>query len=284
MAWLGAENQATAALAASLGRVAFALLLILIAENFYRNADESARWHVNLPCIVAGGIAALDVLVYAEASLSQSASRSALDARAVATALTMPLLVLAAMRMRRFSRRPRVSHKAAFHGTTLLVSGTFLLAVGVAGEALRRTGAEWGDAARVSLIAGSLIALLVVLTAGSARSRIRRLVADHFLSARFDYREEWLRTLRSLSDESGLRSEGIRAIRAIADAVDSPGGVLLRSSPQEGELRWAESWNAPVLELSSSDRAALLAGFREGSWVQVLRDAEEPVPKSVSEY
>ena len=43
------------------------------------------------------------------------------------------------------------------------------------------------------------VALLVVFTSGSARSRLRTLLVDHFFSHRYDYRREWMRCIATLS-------------------------------------------------------------------------------------
>lgn len=257
-----------------LARVALALLVVVVAENLFRNADVPARWHVNLPCIVLGFLSAFDVLVYAQLSITRGVSDALLNARAAVTILTIPLLGIGVLRARRFRRQPAISREVAFHGATLLVAGTFLFVVGAAGEALQRSGTEWGEAAQITLAAAAIIALLVAFSSHSARSRLRWLVLDHFFAARFDYRREWLRTVRTLAEAEGAETESVRAIRAVADTVDSPGGVLLRREVRDGELRWAGSWNSPEVTLGLPASDPWLGGFRDGTWIQEAgRDA-----------
>jgi putative PEP-CTERM system histidine kinase len=250
---------------AVLTRLALVLLVVLLAENLYRNADDAARWHVVLPCIALGGLAAFDVLLYAQAALSRSLSPAMADARAVLTALAMPLLVLGAVRDRRWRRNPPVSREVVFHGATLLVAGSFLLLVGAAGEALRHIGADWASAAELGLWASTAMALALASTAPSVRSRLRRYVVDHFFTARFDYRQEWLRCVATLS-APGLTAP-IRAIRAIADPTDSPAGLLMLREPGESGLHWAGSWNRPEEAFSLPDDHPLVTGMRDGNWI-----------------
>jgi putative PEP-CTERM system histidine kinase len=257
---------------ALLARLGLALATVLLAENVYRNADETARWHVNLPCIVFGSLAAFDVLVYADAVLAREFSLPLLDARAVVTALAMPLLAVAAVRDRRWRRRLPVSHAVVFHGATLVVGGVFLLGVGLAGEVVRHLGADWGRAVQISLLAAAALALLVAASSQSVRSRLRRQIVDNFFTARHDYRREWLRTVATLSAADAEAPGTLRAIRAIADPVDSPAGVLLLREEAEGAPRfaWAHSWNCPHAPLAIGAEHPLLPLLRDGTWIAEL--------------
>ncbi|MEO3471549.1 XrtA/PEP-CTERM system histidine kinase PrsK [Roseomonas sp. CAU 1739] len=252
---------------AILSRIGLALLVVLLAENLYRNASEAARWHVNLPCIALGGLAAFDVLLYAEAAISRSFTPSMLDARAALTGLALPLLLIAAVRDRRIRRDPPVSREVVFHGATLLLAGSFLLIVGAAAELLRHVDAAWSPVAQASLLAAAAMALAVAATTRSARSRLRRLVVDHFFTARYDYRREWLRCVATLSAPEDEAPAAVRAIRAIADVVDSPGGALLLREAGASRLAWAASWNAPNAPMALESDHALLGSLRGGTWI-----------------
>lgn len=247
-------------------RLALALLVVLMAENLYRNAGEAARWHVVLPCIALGGLSALDVILYADAVLSRGFSQSLMDARAVMTAMAAPLLAIAAVRDRRLRRDLPVSREFAVHGATLMVAGTFLLAVGAASEALRQLGEPWVAVAQIAILAGAVMALAVALSARSVRSRLRRAMADPFFRARYDYRREWLRCIATLSLPDAPADA--RAVRALADAVDSPAGVLLlRDDEGTARMRWAGGWNADPTQPGPGVEAALRAALRDGQWV-----------------
>ncbi|WP_439596834.1 XrtA/PEP-CTERM system histidine kinase PrsK [Falsiroseomonas sp.] len=255
-----------------MARLGLALLVLLVAENLYRNADRAARWHVILPCLTLGGLSALDVVLHADAALHRFYAPALLDARAVLTALAMPLLVLAALRDRRWRRNPPVSRQVVFHGATLIIAGTFLTGVGAVGEGLRRFGADWGGAAQVSLLAGAVLAIAVAASSASMRSRLRRRIVDHFFAARFDYRAEWLRCVATLSAQHAEAEQ--RAIIAVADPVDSPAGLLLLRDTPAAPLRWAGSWNLPPEPLELAPDHPLVAALGDGSRIvtQVPRD------------
>lgn len=256
-------------------RLGLAVLVVLLAENVYRGAGEAARWHVNLPCIAIGGLGVFDMVLYVEAILARRFSPILIDARAALTILAAGLLLVTALRDRRWRRGPPVSRQAVFHGATLIVSGTFLFGVGAAGEMMEQLGGSWGRTAQASVVAGGVMALVVALASRSARSRIRRFLVDPFFRARYDYRREWMRCITALSGPDGEAPASLRAVRAIADAVDSPAGVLLlRDAPGEahaGGLRWAGSWNAP--SVAAPELGPLLEALGAGERVLVLSGA-----------
>ncbi len=277
-ALLFAEPPATAASIASLGlfgRIGLALLIVLAAENVYRNADEAERWHVNLPCIAICGLALFDLLVCVDAVLMRSFSPALLDARAVIAAAAFPLLAVAAVRDRRYRRTLPVSRTVVFHGATLVFGGVFLLSVGLVGEFVRQIDAPWGKVAQISLLGLAAIGLAAALASASVRSRIRRHIVDHFFAARYDYRREWQRVLATLSAADAMQPPLPRAVRAVADPVDSPAGLLLLREDAEAAdgFRWQASWNlpeAPLLRLAPD--SSLIARLRDGGWIVELDD------------
>jgi hypothetical protein len=187
--------------------------------------------------------------------------------RASITALAAPLIALAAARNRRWDINIHVSRQAVFHSATLVISGVFLLGLGAVGEVFRRTGAEWGLVAEVTLVFGGLLAVAVLLTSGSGRSRLRALLVDHFFSLRYDYRRQWMRCIETLSAPEAYVGLHTRAARALAEVVDSPAGALYVRDPEEVEFRWAGSWNLPAATTAIPPGHPLIAAFRDGDWI-----------------
>jgi putative PEP-CTERM system histidine kinase len=264
----GAPQPAGLGSPSLLARLGLALLVVLVAENLLRNVGRAARWHAILPCLTLGALSGFDVVLHADAALHHNYAQAMLDARAVLTAVALPLLAVAASRDQRWQRDPPVSRQVVFHGATLVIAGTFLTGVGAVGEGLRHLGADWGQAAQISLLAGALLAVAVAVSSTSMRSRLRRLVVDHFFAARFDYRAEWLRCVATLSAQNAEPEQ--RAITAIADPVDSPAGMLLVAEGPAGDgaappLRWAGSWNLPSSTMSLGADHPLVLALEDGA-------------------
>ena len=279
-------------------RMGLAICQLLLIENLYLNTPVHARWHVALPCVALGALAGFDILLCADAVLFRQASSALFDARAVATAIVAPLLVLAAARDRRWDVEIHVSRTAVFHSATLVLSGIFILGLAAAGEVFRQVGGNWGRVAEVSLVFAGVIVVGLVLTSGSARGRMRSLVVEHFFATRFDYRREWLRCIATLSGADGARptsgadgrpmtsgADGksmtalhARIIRAVADVVDCPAGLLFLRETGESAFGWAGSWNMPAVSAPIEAAHPLVAGFRGGEWIVTVDPALRALP------
>ena len=253
------------------GRLGLAACAILLIENLYRNALDDLRWHITLPCVAIGGLFLYDVVLYSDAALFRRISPVLMNGRTVLMTLLTPPLALFALRRRRWSATIEVSHRAVFYSASLVAIGVFLLALAATGEIVRRLGpgrqSEWGMVVEVSLVCGGVLAAALFLTSGSARSSLRNLIIHNFLSHRFDYRLEWLRCIATLSETATPAALHTRVIKAVAQTVDSPGGLVFLREPDDGMFRWAGSWNLPAAVAPIPAEHPLVALFRDGSWI-----------------
>lgn len=209
------------------GLVVTALVVLAVAglalvEQLLRRAEEE-RWTVKHFCFGLGLIFAYDVFLHADALLLGRPSVALLEARGVVDALAVPLMAVSALRFQ--GERLRLSRSAAFHSVAVLGAGVYLLGMAAVGWVVKETGGSWGAAGQVAFLAASAVLLAVVLASGAARAQVRMWLARHFFQYRYDYREEWLRFVRTVAPDGGadLRE---RVVRAMADIVESTGGAV----------------------------------------------------------
>jgi putative PEP-CTERM system histidine kinase len=252
-------------------RLALAICQLLLAENLYLNTPPGGRWHVVLPCVALGALAAFDVVICADAVLFHAVSGTLLDARAATTAIVAPLLVLAAARDRRWRIPIHVSRQVVFHSATLVLSGLLLLALAAAGQVVSVFGADWGRLTEIVLLFAGVLAIGLLLTSPTARSRLRSLIVDHFFTLRYDYRREWMRCVATMSGSESGEPLHARAIRAVAEVVDSPEGSMFLREGEGSGFRWQGSWNMPaVTALVPPGYPALAPLWAEQAEVAVL--------------
>lgn len=251
-------------------RLGFAVCSILLLENLYFNTPAESRWNINVLCVGLGAVFLYDLLLYSDALLFRQVSFPLMEGRAPVTMLAAPLIAIAAARNRGWKIDIHVSRDVVFHSLTLIISGVFLLGLAATGEIFRRGGAQWGHVAELSLIFGGLMAIAVMLTSGSARSRLRNVLVDNFFSHRYDYRREWMRCIDILTAPEAHVGLHKRAIRAVAEVVDSPAGALFVRAPEDVAFQWAGSWNMPAVTMPIPPGHPLIAEFRTGDWIVVL--------------
>lgn len=207
-----------------LARVGFAVLGMLLVEHLYRNRTAQQRWAIKFACLGIGAIFVFDFYMYSDAALMRVVDPDIWAARGFGAALCAPLLAISVSRSAAWSDGIAVSRRMLFHSAALAGSSIYLLLMGSAGYLLRYYGGRWGPVMQLAFLFGALVLLAVILFSGSFRAWLKVFISKHFYSYHYDYREEWMRFTRALSEHGpGL---GERAILALGAMVESPGGAL----------------------------------------------------------
>ena len=251
------------------GRVAMAVIGMILVEQLYRNTPAKERWGIKYLCLGIGGMFAYDFYLYSDAMLFRQLNPEIWAARGVVNALIVPLVAIAAARNPRWSLGISVSRRILFHSAALFGAAFYLLAMAAAGYLLRIFGGSWGTFLQAVFLFGAVILLGSVLFSGTLRSWLKVFISKHFYSYNYDYREEWLRFTRTLSDDGqGL---GERAVQAIAELVESPAGGLwiLRES---GDYEPVTHWNIPVGQRIEHADSAFCRFLENRQWVIDLQE------------
>jgi putative PEP-CTERM system histidine kinase len=251
-------------------RVTLAVGGLLAAENLLRNSGETHGRHLRPLCLALGTIFAFELFIYAERLMLPAASASSvLDSGAgLVSLLAVPLLALGLARYREWQVDIHVSHTVVLHTAALVASGVFFLALAAVGIVVREFGGVWGPSLQVLALIGSAVVLIVVMGSREVRLLLKRSVAKHFFSHRYDYRAEWLRFADTVSRaDAGNEGLAARVVRALAQIVDSPAGALW--SLQGSGYVFTAALNLRfdgARQIPSDD--TFIAGFRTGLWVQ----------------
>jgi putative PEP-CTERM system histidine kinase len=245
-----------------LGPLIFALVGLILIEQYFRNVRTDLRWRIKFLCLAVGAMFAYDFYFYADAVLFQRVNRDLWEARGAVAALVTPLIAVSAARKPRWSLDAFVSRQVVFHSVTLLGSGIYLLLMATAGYYIKTYGGEWGTVARIVFLFGAFLLLALLLFSGQMRARVRVFLSRHFFTHTYDYRREWLRIINTLSDTRlGLSLEE-RIILALGQTVESPSGLLWERTPQGSLIRRAEFGN-PGIDLPHIDGKDPLIGYME---------------------
>jgi putative PEP-CTERM system histidine kinase len=208
-------------------------------EQLIRRVQRPNRWAIKPLALGLGGVFGFDPLLYPDAMLLGVLDRNIWLARGFANFIVIPFIAVATARNAKWTLELHFSRGAVIHSSALLLSGAFLLAVAAAGYFVRYVGGEWGAALQIELLFAATLFVVLVLASGSFRSKLKVFISKHFFSYRYDYREEWLRFTRTLSDETPNQTLQTRIVVAIADLVESPGGSLWLKDESRGLVQAA---------------------------------------------
>lgn len=250
-------------------RIGFGVAGLLTVENLWRNTEPPRHWHVGPLCLAIGGLFAYELFLFSDAFITRGRVDPGLAlGRAIVAAFMTPLLAVAMVRNREWRVDIHVSRQVVLHTATLVASGCFLLAVAVVGELLRGFGGDWGLVLQLAMLFGSIVVLATVLSSGSVRRRLKFLISRNFFTHRYDYRVEWLKFIELVSEPKNGEELPVRIIRALAEFVDSPAGVLWSLTSGIGYYPTA-AWRMPLpgnRKLAIDD--PFVVGFRDGGWIQ----------------
>ncbi|MFO1395084.1 MAG: XrtA/PEP-CTERM system histidine kinase PrsK [Steroidobacteraceae bacterium] len=258
-----------------------ALLGLLLLEQLYRNSRAEGRAALRYLAIALGTMWVYDVFLYSQTELLGVVVRESWGARGLVYALTVPMIALAARRNPQWSLDIFVSRQVVFYSTTLLAVGIYLLAMALVGYVLRVHGGNWGGVLQAVFVAGAGVVLLVLVTSGGLRRRLKVFLAKHFYRNRYDYRVEWLRFIEVLSTPGEGLDAYETAVRAIAQVLESPGGVLYVRRPAEERHEAVAAWPRGRYDLAAHPPIAfgqdLPRFMARRQWVVDVREhAAEP--------
>jgi len=231
---------------ASLLRVTTTAGALVLVHNIYGQAAPQSRLRIRGPMLGLTLMWGYD-LNLATLSYLQGASAASVDQlfqlRGIFMALTAPLF--GATASLKSSLRVKLSRAATFQSLSLLGICIYLATMAALAAAFRRSHWEWATASTAGLLITMIAGAGGLAMSRAARSWIKVKLAKHLFEHRYDYRTEWLRFTNTLG-RAGTDAPplGDRIVKAFADIVEAPGGVLLVAEAG-GAITTAASWNWP---------------------------------------
>jgi putative PEP-CTERM system histidine kinase len=256
--------------AAILGHIGLAIAGLALIEQLFRNTRIQRRWATKFLYLGLGILFAYDFFLYADALLFKRLDPTIWEARGLASVLAAPLIAVAAARNPEWSLEVFVSRRVVLHSATIFGAGVYLLAMAGAGYYIQVYGGNWGATLQLAFLTGAGILLVILLFSGQLRARALVLLSKHFFNYKYDYREEWLKFINTLSSGDPNESPRERVIHAVAEIVHSTGGTLWVRR-ELGSFTLAASHNLneqslPAVQVEPAD-SSLVRFLEQRQWV-----------------
>ena len=230
----------------SLLRITTSAGALVLVHNIYGQAAAQSRLRIRGPMLGLTLMWGYDLNLATLAYLQGSASAGVdhlFELRGLFMALLAPLF--AATAGLKNSLRVKLSRAATFQSLSLLGICIYLATMAGLATAFRRSRWDWATTSTAALLVTMIAGATALAVSRAARGWIKVKLAKHLFEHRYDYRAEWLRftgTLgRSGADAGPL---GDRIVKAFADIVEAPGGLLLETDAG-GSIGTAATWNWP---------------------------------------
>lgn len=251
----------------------FAMLLasagLILVEQIYRTTPRAQRRAMQFLCLGVGGLFAYDLTVNLFALFFDRWNWGSASVQGILYAGVAPLIAVAAARNPQWGVSVFVSRDMAFYTASLLAASSSVLVAGSLGYYLF----VWTDVGSAAALGSSVFSAVVVLTLALSdrfRAQLKVFLSKHFYRGKYDYRRAWLHFTHTLSTgPQGLELQE-NIVRAFAELVDSPGGVLWMRQ-ETGFFEPVGRWQASLSELCSEpDDSPLIRFLEQSQWVVYL--------------
>ncbi|QJQ31096.1 PEP-CTERM system histidine kinase PrsK [Sphingomonas lacunae] len=241
---------------------------LVLLHNLFEAADADERRGLTLPLAAIAGLWTYDLNLYVISYLSDRPATLLLELRPFAAGVVA--LVFAIALVRPAGHKVRLSRPVAFRSVALAAVAAWLVALSLFTMAVNSSLGTFGAFAQLVVLTGTSAGALALWRSNRLRARLRVWTTKHFFEHRYDYRAEWLRFTATLSrsQASGLTLES-RVIKAVADIVESTGGLLL-TPDSGGRLSLAAVWPHSLAGIGMDDDLGPMARWMasEGRIVQ----------------
>ena len=270
-------------------RITTAAGALLLVHNIYGQAAPASRSQIRSAMLGLAIVWTYDLNLYTSLYLGSAGATGLLEWRGLAVACAAPLFALATRKEAAW--RMRLSRAATFQSLSLLAICAYFALMAILATALRGTGVDWSSTVMIAVLALMTVAAMALIPSARARGWLKLKLAKHLFEHRYDYRTEWLRfteTLGRAGPDAPPLSE--RIVKAFADIVDAPGGLLLVSDGGRGiAVASASEWPGHLAadafenagefwrDLEAMGRVIEFEGLRRG-WANA-KDKSLPVPK-----
>lgn len=241
-----------------IGRLIVAISGLVLLHNLWINTDPASRGGIHLLAIGLAGFFGYDLNLYTLQFLLGELSTDLFNIRGAVDAIVVPLLLLSASSS--WAAKVQVSRQVVFHTMSFSIIGVYLIVMALTAYGLSLVGGDWGRLLQISFLFGTAILGVVVLVSPRFRAALRVTIAKNFYAYKYDYRQEWLRFIATVSRTgagSGELSE--RVVQAVCAVLDSPGGAYFAPA-DDGGFDVVTRWNLRGFE---GDRVLPGSGFAQ---------------------
>ena len=251
------------------------VLVLMNLERTFRSAVGTMRWRIKFMILGTGTVFAVRFHTSAQALLYSASYPDADILNASAVILGGLLMARGLARARTDRMDLYVSHTVLYHSAAILMSGLYLLALGIMAGLFHRLGAATHFPALSLLLFAGIIGLGVILVSDRLRLFTKRFVSLHLRRPQYDYRQVWLRFSEATAGLMERKDYCRSVVRMVSETFEALSVSIWLARPERNHLALGASTSqaddCTLAEIPSFGDAA-------AAWIeQARRGARQPV-------
>ncbi len=255
------------------GSLLLAIAGLVLVEQVARNTASRQRWSLKYIWLSVGVLFGWDLCLYSIAMLHGSLAAVFWTDRGFLNALLAVLLAVSVSRIQEWDSAAFLSPRIIFFSATLLGTALYVLVMAAGSYWVRRVGGSWGEAGQLLFLAAGALALAVAALSEQFRAWSRVTIAKYLFPYRYDYRTEWQKLTRALSEEGEMPLYE-RIARIMASFVSAMNAGLWLRDP-EGVYVPVGGTLAPPSGPRESGHGPFFDYLRQYEWICNLDEARE---------
>ncbi len=170
-----------------------AVFVLMNFERTYRAAVGTMRWRIKFMILGLGVLFAVRAYMSSQALLFHAVNLSLQTVNSGALLVACLLILRSLFRAGHFDMDVYPSHSVLHNSFTVLLSGIYLLIVGVFARVVTWLGGDASFTLKAFIVLVALVLLAILLLSDRVRMQTRRFVSRHFQRPLYDYRTVWRR-------------------------------------------------------------------------------------------
>jgi len=199
---------------------------LVAVEQAYRHTLKDFMEALRFTYFGVAGLFVFDLYFYAQTLLMDKISTETYTGRGAISVIVPVLIIVSLSRLQHSQLRFQVSRHLAFYTSSLIMTGTMLIMMAIGSFYVREFGGSWGSVIQIALLFAGTVLTLTTMTSSRVRAYTRVVISKHLFRHRYDYREEWLRLIQTLTSTSQSQTIYSVSIKSLAQIFDANGGVL----------------------------------------------------------
>ena len=261
----------------SMAGVVLCVVILLLCERAYHvctGTDGNKELHLIFGIAIITG---LEFFTYCDTIFSTKFKIEHIQWRMTAVLFALPLIYRGINNLRRTPLKLSLSRPLAFHGSIMVIVGSYLLAVSLLTTLSSYFSYQWDHTSKTILFGGLLFPIAYLFLSNRIRSEIRVWVNKHLFAGQFDYRRTWLELLDTLDPTLNGKDAVKCGLNAILNVLDHTRGAFFLYNQNKHVVTEMGAVNLSLSEESESELENYLKqmGQSNTSWIIDVNELKE---------